>query len=96
MTVGSDDILGWWLSFVDPDTDTFLGVAVIHDVDAFDIVTAAHAAWAAGCNPGGEVAGWPISVDTARAAGVPVGRLMGKAEALAAQRRITEVESAPQ
>ena len=46
---------GWcWLSFVDTETDTFLGVAL---VPAGGIMEATMIARAHGCNPGGEVRG---------------------------------------
>lgn len=50
----------WWLSFINPDLPRGarnLGVAI---VPATDISTAADKAWELGCNPGGEVAGWPL------------------------------------
>ena len=45
----------YWLSFVDPDLpegSQFLGVCI---VDGDDPVEAVKVAWAAKCNPGGEV-----------------------------------------
>jgi hypothetical protein len=51
----SDDLQWWWLSFVDTDTNSLLGACL---VQAYDVVTAAKAAWDNGCNPGGQVAAW--------------------------------------
>lgn len=68
-----------WLSFVDPDTDTLLGVAM---VPAGGIMEATMIARARGCNPGGEVAAYPVQ-------GTPPEslqyRLLDKDEALAVQ-----------
>lgn len=68
-----------WLSFVDTDTDTFLGVAM---VPAGGIMEAVMIARAHGCNPGGEVQGTPVL-------GVPPEdlqyRLLDREEALAVQ-----------
>jgi hypothetical protein len=50
----------WWLSFVDPDRqegDRFLGGCVVR---ARGLVDASRAAWTAGCNPGGEMAGYEM------------------------------------
>ena len=44
----------WWLSYVAPSTNTFLGVCL---VDAEGFVEACATAKAKGCSPGGEVAG---------------------------------------
>lgn len=81
----------WWLSFADTRTDphTFLGVAV---VPGGDVADAAGRAWVIGCNPGGQVAGWPVDADPVRAARIPTAVLMTEAEALAAQRRIVETD----
>lgn len=51
----------WWLSFVDPDRPKgkrSLGICI---VPGGNIVQAGQMAWAVGCNPGGQVAGWDIS-----------------------------------
>lgn len=45
----------WWLSFA--TKERHLGIAL---VKATDMVTAVREAHRLGCNPGGEVAGWPI------------------------------------
>lgn len=45
----------WWLSFA--SKERHLGIAL---VKASDMVTAVREAHRLGCNPGGEVAGWPI------------------------------------
>lgn len=50
----------WWLSFCDttrPKGEQFLGVAI---VQAGGIVSAVGEAHRLGCNPGGEVQGWPM------------------------------------
>jgi hypothetical protein len=47
----------YWLSFVDPKPDQFLGVCI---VEANDIVLASQVAHLLGCNPGGSVAGFPL------------------------------------
>ena len=58
----------WWLSFVDTDMPytvegdypggpRHLGICV---VPGGNIVRAGHVAWALGCNPGGQVDGYPI------------------------------------
>ena len=55
----------WWLSFVDgdrPKDEQFLGVCV---VTAPDFGTAVQRAHLLGCNPGGEVQGVEIPMDTA-------------------------------
>lgn len=44
----------WWLSFVDDETDTFKGVAI---VEAPDFLTAVLLSKEHGCNPGGQVMG---------------------------------------
>lgn len=62
----------FWLSFVDParpEGERLLGVCIVHGAD---IVTAARAAHAAGCNPGGEVAGHPIDEDAAARLSFPL------------------------
>jgi hypothetical protein len=61
----------WWLSFVDPHKAAprdeqvpggpgFLGVSIVR---APDFLTAVDFAWALGCNPGGEVKGYPMRPD---------------------------------
>lgn len=50
----------WWLSFADPDAPAeqqFLGVAIVKGID---VVSASMMARLYECNPGGEVAGYPI------------------------------------
>ena len=50
----------WWLSFCDatrPKGSRFLGACIVAGNDLRD---ALQAAWAAGCNPGGEVQGQQI------------------------------------
>ncbi len=50
----------WWLSFCDntrPVGDRFVGLAL---VEAHSMVEATKAAWARGCNPGGEVFGYEV------------------------------------
>ncbi|WP_280413149.1 hypothetical protein [Nocardia asiatica] len=65
------DLPRWWLSFVDttksapPDEQVpggggFLGVSIVR---AFDFMTAVNVAHALGCNPGGEVRGYPMRPD---------------------------------
>lgn len=44
----------WWLSFVDPGANRFLGGALIR---ADDMQEAINEAWIRGINPGGEVRG---------------------------------------
>lgn len=49
----------WWLSFADPARpvgDEFLGVAIVPGVDFMHAIEGAHLL---GCNPGGEVLGYP-------------------------------------
>lgn len=57
----ADPFDGWmWLSFADPHLDEgeqFLGVAI---VPGANVVQAAVHASMLGCNPGGEVIGYPI------------------------------------
>ncbi len=71
----------WWLSFCDPERpkgEQFLGVAI---VEATDIVSAAQVAYALGCNPGGEIRGFPISEKHWAATGPEWrGRLLTKEE----------------
>ena len=73
-----EDPLGWWwLSFVDPERDKFLGVAV---VEAHGVTTATLAAHLLGVNPGGQVMGIAIPAEHVP----PVefrNRLLTKAEA---------------
>jgi hypothetical protein len=54
----------WWLSFVDPSrwqepsqNPGFLGVAIVEALGFMDAVLQAKAN---GCNPGGQVSGWPV------------------------------------
>lgn len=50
----------WWLSFADPDAppgSQFLGLCL---VPGGNIVQASTSAHTFGCNPGGEIAGWPL------------------------------------
>lgn len=47
----------WWLSFVEPETDTFLGVAIVSGADPLAAVRRAHTL---GINPGGDVAVFDI------------------------------------
>jgi hypothetical protein len=61
----------WWLSFV--DEDEWLGGAVVDALSFLDAVGVAHRL---GCNPGGQVAGWPV-------VGIPdeyTGRLLTREE----------------
>lgn len=53
----------YWLSFVDPDHDQLLGVAIVHALDESE---AMRAAWARDINPGGSVR--IMSIDEERAA----------------------------
>lgn len=49
----------WWLSFTDPDRpkgDQFIGVCI---VSASNVVAAGVIAHALGCNPGGQIGGYP-------------------------------------
>lgn len=49
----------WWLSFTDPDRPKgqhFLGLCI---VPAPNVVFASRVAWMLGCNPGGQIAGYP-------------------------------------
>lgn len=74
----------WWLSFVDTDLPyreegdypggpRWLGFCI---VPAPNIVMAGQFAYAMGCNPGGQVAGYPFTVDDGyRVKGEYVGRL---------------------
>jgi hypothetical protein len=55
-------IPSWWLSFVDPDEDQFLGAAIVTAPGPKEAVLMAHALE---CNPGGEVLIAKIPVDTA-------------------------------
>lgn len=50
----------WWLSFVDPEPDQFLGVCI---VEADNIAAAAGEAHLRGCNPGGSIQGWEMFGD---------------------------------
>lgn len=73
----------WWLSFADaerPAGEQLLGVAI---VEGADMATAIKAAWALGCNPGGEVQGmWCDPQQLARLSfQLPTGKLLGPAEA---------------
>ena len=50
----------WWLSFCDerrPRGDRFLGVCIVQGDELADAI---QEAWRLGCNPGGEVLGFPI------------------------------------
>ncbi len=80
----------WWLSFCDgsrPKGSQFLGVAIIPGVatdDPFGGIGAATAtAHILGCNPGGEVSGYPHVPQRYWPAGT-IGKLLTKEEALAA------------
>lgn len=58
------------MSFVDPDKptgDRFLGVAIC---EGRDIGEAAANAWKHECNPGGEIAALPCSIEHIRAMGL--------------------------
>jgi hypothetical protein len=48
----------WWLSFIDRESETNLGVAIVR---GGGIMEAAQNAFTIGCNPGGEVGAWPLS-----------------------------------
>ena len=53
----------WWLSFADPERpkgEQFLGAAIVPGYNMGSAVLAAHML---GCNPGGEVQGFPILPD---------------------------------
>ena len=53
----------WWLSFADPTLPVgqqFLGVAIVPAPSFLAAVTVAHQL---GCNPGGEVMGFPCRVE---------------------------------
>lgn len=81
----------WWLSFADaqkPAGEQLLGVAI---VDAADLPSAIKAAWALGCNPGGQVNGFPVDpIQHARlSTKLPVGRLLGPEEARDLDQRIS-------
>ena len=52
----------WWISFVDPKPDRFLGACI---VTGTDFVDAAKRAGKLGCNPGGAAQGHEIPADTA-------------------------------
>lgn len=80
----------WWLSFCDPDEpigSQFLGCCI---VPGADIVEAASAAWAAGCNPGGECQGNEIPEDKLHHCEDWIGRLMSRADVDAFDRAIEE------
>lgn len=70
----------YWLSFV--DEAGFLGAAM---VPASGVVSAARAAWALGCNPGGEMkCVGPLPAEFAAAVDEKwIGRLMSKADCAA-------------
>lgn len=70
----------WWLSFVDEDTDTFLGVSI---VEAPDFLSATAVAHVIGCNPGGQVAGYEIPEDCLAEREMPRGRLLSKEDVTA-------------
>lgn len=72
----------WWLSFCDPNRPTgsqFLGVAIVEQPEGSNVGVAAMAAGLLGCNPGGEVLGYPWSECEVPAKFV--GRLLTKDEA---------------
>lgn len=55
----------WWLSFCDPkrpEGKQFLGVSIVPVSADGHVGDACQAAWAAGCNPGGEVMGLALPV----------------------------------
>lgn len=59
---GSDSLPAWWLSFCDtdkPEGEQFVGACIVED--APDMVRAVERAWELGLNPGGQVAGMPLS-----------------------------------
>lgn len=47
----------WWLSFGSEVDGRFLGVAIVRGTDIIDAARAAHAL---GCNPGGQVLAVPV------------------------------------
>jgi hypothetical protein len=67
---GIDQTPYWWLSFVDrvEDVAVHQGVAI---VPAYDMGQAVEAAWATGCNPGGEVMGSQLDREDVERADVP-------------------------
>ena len=69
----------WWLSFADSDgPGGFLGACI---VVAPDFGVAVQVAWAAGCNPGGQVKGTSLSCQTdADLGGYQRNRLYSRAE----------------
>ena len=66
-----------WLSFVGEAGN--LGICIIK---ATDIVEAVRIAYALGCNPGGEVAGWTFDMDKAPSEikALPIGTLLQRAD----------------
>jgi len=76
----------WWLSFADPKRPAgqqFLGVAV---VEAPEFILACMTAKTYGCNPGGEVQGWPMPdlPPDAPEMKLPTNRLLSRADLEAA------------
>lgn len=53
----SNEECWWWLSFVDRDENAFLGVCIVRGGGVLEAATNARLI---GCNPGGEVAAYPI------------------------------------
>ena len=47
----------WWLSFIDGENGSFLGVCVVQGNGLMDAIQEAHRL---ACNPGGETLGTPI------------------------------------
>ncbi len=72
----------WWLSFCDtrrPEGSQFLGASIVEGGDNIgEAITLAHLL---GCNPGGEVQGFPVpDVAAARVSGKWRHRLLTRAE----------------
>ena len=75
----------WWLSFADgdrPKNEQFLGVAI---VQARSLHEAIKAAWALGCNPGGQVMGADVPPEIGPPPEGYAGRLLSRVECEAMQ-----------